>query len=760
MFHTLRRSLRAPTGRSAVTVPATFPVRNTRAARRERFIPRLEFLEDRNLLTTITPGVVVVSTAEPALISPESLPFGFSPAKIRQAYGFNQVTFQNGTVAGDGRGETIAIIDAYDQPNIASNLATFDATYGIAAPPSFQKVNEYGGGALPTASASWGVEESLDVEWAHAMAPGANILLVEASSATITDLLNAVNYARNLPGVAAVSMSFGGGEFSSESALDSYFTTPAGHSGVAFIASSGDSGSSGAPEWPSVSANVLAIGGTQLTTDSSGDYYGETAWSGSGGGTSQYETQPAYQHGVVTQTATVRAVPDVAYNASTNSPFAIYDTSSYSGWIGVAGTSCGAPQWSALVAIADQGRALQGKSTLDSSTQLLPMIYGMAATDFHDIITGNNGGYSAQQGYDLVTGRGTPLVVSVVAALVGPSLAPAKTTFTALASSANPTVYGMSVTLAARVFAPGSSTPVGTVAFMDGSVMLGEGTLTGGVAAFSTAALPTGGNDIRAIYEGSATDAPSSSLPLSQLVFASPSTVTIAASANPAPAGSPITLTAAVSPFASGGNAPGGTVWFLADGEPLGFATLSGGSATLVTTALNAGDYHVTAVYSGDGNYYGSVSAALLETIDESPAVANGSSAPGANQGSVSAGSSTTVPDSGGSSSPASTDVGSRVLSARDALFADAARMLTVSAPLDATATPAANWFLPTPADSALVNASAPVSGGLSASSSAAGFNKASFADIVSDAAATRGASAPWTSLADSGLANPAVDNG
>jgi hypothetical protein len=582
------------------------------------------------LLTTIVPGAVVVNSAAAALVNPDSMPYGFSPAQIRQAYGFNQITFQNGTINGDGTGQTIAIVDAYDQPHMASDLAAFDAQFGLPAPPSFTKMNEFGGSTLPTASASWGVEESLDVEWAHAIAPGANIVLLEGNSPTVTDLVQAVNTARNLPGVSVVSMSFGGGEFYGENSYDSFFTTPSGHSGVTFIASSGDSGSAGAPEWPSVSPNVLAIGGTQLTTDASGDYVGETAWSGSGGGISHYESAPTYQHGVVTQSSTARTVPDVAYDGSTNSPFAIYDSSSYSGWIAVAGTSCGAPQWSALVAIADQRRALVGEGSLDGPTQLLPMIYSLPSAELHDVVTGNNGGYSALQGYDLVTGRGTPVANAVVISLLGPNYSPAKPTFTSLASSLNPGLYGMPVTFAARVSARGGATPAGTVAFMDGSVVLGYGTLTGGVAAYSTGTLPPGGNAIRAVYEGSATDAPSSSLPLFQLVFAAPTTVSVFATANPATTATGVELVAQVFPSASGGNAPSGTVLFVADGNVVGAATVSGGVATFSTSVLGAGEHEITAVYGGDGNYYGATSSAFQETVNAAPASENGSAPPAA----------------------------------------------------------------------------------------------------------------------------------
>ena len=128
-------------------------------------------------------------------------------------------------------------------------------------------MNQAGGAGLPAANADWGLEISLDVEWAHAIAPGANILLVEANSANGSDLLAGENFARNQPGVSVVSMSWAGSEFAGESTYDSYFTTPAGHTGVTFVAASGDTGSAGAPDWPSVSPNVVAVGGTQLSLE-------------------------------------------------------------------------------------------------------------------------------------------------------------------------------------------------------------------------------------------------------------------------------------------------------------------------------------------------------------------------------------------------------------------------------------------------------------------------------------------------------------
>src|SRR5207244_12638818 len=117
-------------------------------------------------------------------------PTGTTPTQIRHAYGFDQITFSNGTVKGDGSGETIAIVDAYDDPNIANDLHQFDVRFGLAD-PTFTKVNQSGGSTPPAANGGWASEIALDVEWSHAIAPKANILLVEASSATYTNLFAA-----------------------------------------------------------------------------------------------------------------------------------------------------------------------------------------------------------------------------------------------------------------------------------------------------------------------------------------------------------------------------------------------------------------------------------------------------------------------------------------------------------------------------------------------------------------------------------------
>ena len=216
-------------------------------------------------------------------------------------------------------------------------------------------------------------------------------------------------------------MSWGGGEFSGETGDDSDFS----HAGVAFVASSGDNG---APiSWPASSPNVLSVGGTALTLGAGNNWSSEVGWSGSTGGPSAYESQPSYQTGVVTQTSSARANPDVAYDASPSTGFAVYDSVKYQGttygWIQVGGTSAGAPQWAALLAIADQGRAASGQPALDSTSpqEVMTILYSNPA-DFHDITSGTSTGsphYTAGPGYDYVTGMGSPIANLVIGSFDG-----------------------------------------------------------------------------------------------------------------------------------------------------------------------------------------------------------------------------------------------------------------------------------------------------------------------------------------------------
>jgi subtilase family serine protease len=251
-----------------------------------------------------------------------------SPKQIWKAYGEHFGFTINGQPhAADGTGQTIAIVVGGLDPNIANDLAAFDQASGLPDPPNFWSV--YAEAAQDNECADGMMETSLDVEWAHAIAPGANILLVQAASMSVPDLMAAVDWARQQPGVSVVSMSWGDPESCADAQYDGIFTTPAGHTGVTFVAASGDSGCFNSPgqvgvSWPAACPNVLSVGGTTLLLAAHGRYAGESAWSGGGGGVSQVYAEPSYQDGV--QSTGARTVPDVSYDGDPATGVAIYDS--------------------------------------------------------------------------------------------------------------------------------------------------------------------------------------------------------------------------------------------------------------------------------------------------------------------------------------------------------------------------------------------------------------------------------------------------
>jgi subtilase family serine protease len=403
---------------------------------------RVEGLENRLLLTATLPTIYAVPQAISRPLSPAQqaeVPSGYTtdipsvtpagvagpatsvaytPAQIRQAYGINQLSET-------GAGQTIAIVDAYDltTANITKYLTTFDNQFGLPAANLTVATPE----GIPTnLNSGWETEIALDVEWAHAIAPAANILLVETLSASYQDLLDGVLYAAQ-QGAAQVSMSWGGSEFSDaadETAADSYFQTP----GVTFVASSGDTASQ--VDYPAASPYVVGVGGTSLYLNSSGNYSSESAWADGGGGVSALEAQPTYQEGF--STSTNRAIPDVAFDADPSTGVYIYDN----GFGVVGGTSVGAPQWAGLFALANQGRVADGEATLgptQTTTETNPnygtntLLYQLAGGtsytnpngDYHDVTTGSNG-HPATTGYDLATGLGSPVANQLIPNLITP----------------------------------------------------------------------------------------------------------------------------------------------------------------------------------------------------------------------------------------------------------------------------------------------------------------------------------------------------
>jgi hypothetical protein len=386
----------------------------------------LEFLETRQLLSASGADLGQLMAIPDLTATPQvyrAAPSGLSAGQVRQAYAVNQIGF-GGSVAGDGSGQTIAIVVAYDDPNIGADLKQFDRQNGLPDAPSFVK---YVQSSLTQVDPGWSLESALDVEWAHAMAPRANIALVEAKSASLNDLFGAVNYARSLSGVVAVEMSWGTGEFYGQNAYDGLFTTPAGHIGgsglpgdVTFVAASGDSGAWSGTMYPATSPNVLSVGGTTLRLGANSSYSSEQGWYGSTGGFSVLESAPSYQVGAQAATGLsygLRTTPDVAMVGDPATGLSVYSTVPYggqSGWFTVGGTSAAAPLWAGLVAVADQGLAMAGKGSLANAQAAL---YSIPSSAFHQVTSGFNG-YSAGSGYNLVTGLGSPIANRVVAGLL------------------------------------------------------------------------------------------------------------------------------------------------------------------------------------------------------------------------------------------------------------------------------------------------------------------------------------------------------
>jgi subtilase family serine protease len=352
---------------------------------------------------------------------------GLTPAQLTSAYGLDSITFSTGsvTVKGDGTGQVIALIEAYHDPTLRSDLTTFDREFNLPDPPQLIVANQAGS----QTNSGWALEESMDVEWAHAIAPGATILVVEAHSQSRQSLIAAVNAARRTPGTVAISMSWGFNETATEASSNSLFTTPAGHRGITFFAASGDSGQPGGAEWPSVAPTVISVGGTTLNLSFSGHYQSETAWVDSSGGLSRFEREPGFQR--LVQGTGKRSTPDVAFDGDPDTGVRVYQSSLYSGqgsWEVVGGTSLGAPAWAAIIAIADQGRALEGKPPLDGGTQTLPTLYSVPSSDFNVVPPlGSRISAAVTAGTNPYTGRGTPNGPPLVADLVASNISNALT---------------------------------------------------------------------------------------------------------------------------------------------------------------------------------------------------------------------------------------------------------------------------------------------------------------------------------------------
>jgi subtilase family serine protease len=332
-------------------------------------------------------------------------PTGLGPTQIQSAYKLS------GLRSG---GRTVAIVDAFDDPKAASDLATFRTQYGLPACTTangcFKKVNQNGAASpLPSGDYGWAEEESLDLDAVSSACPDCHILLVEASSANTPDLDKAEDTAATSPGVVAVSNSWGGAEDSTITSDDSHFN----HAGVAITASSGDSGYG--VSWPASSQYTTGVGGTSLSTASGSRGWTEAAWSGAGSGCSAFEPKPSWQHDTG---CSKRTVADVSADADPNTGLGVYDTYD----------SCGSSSLCDLLIELGVAQGLDGWAQVGGtslSSPLIASVYALSGTttpgypythtaSLFDVTSGSNGNCSpaylctAGPGYDGPTGLGTP----------------------------------------------------------------------------------------------------------------------------------------------------------------------------------------------------------------------------------------------------------------------------------------------------------------------------------------------------------------
>jgi subtilase family serine protease len=309
-------------------------------------------------------------------------PSGYSPADLETAYDLTSYSSSN------GGGETVAIVDAYDDPNAASDLAVYRSEYGLPACTvsnacfAKEKLGSQG-------NAGWGEEESLDVDMVSAICPKCNILLVEAASSSLANLATAEKYATAHANY--VSNSWSGNE--GTKTYDNDFNV----SGVAITAATGDDGYNKTAQWPAILPTVTAVGGTDLTSYNPRQ---ETAWSGAGSGCSKVYAKPSFQSGLSTGCSD-RAEADTSADADPNTGVAVYDTYSESGWLVFGGTSVATPIIASVFALA-------GNTANNNNTHL----YGQSAS-LNDVTSGSNGNCgkplcTAGAGWDGPTGLGTP----------------------------------------------------------------------------------------------------------------------------------------------------------------------------------------------------------------------------------------------------------------------------------------------------------------------------------------------------------------
>ena len=348
--------------------------------------------------TLVNPSTWEGSHAKPSP-TPSTIA-GYYPSDLQSAYALTSASTNS------GGSQTVAIVDAYNNPYLAANLQTYRTNFSLGSCTTSSGclgiVNQSGGNKLPHNNSGWGTEESLDLDMVSAICPNCKILLVEASSNSLSNLATAAAYAAKHAQV--VSNSYGGSEFSSETSFNSYYTS----SNAVFVVSSGDSGYG--VQFPAAAPNVVAAGGTTLTTSTDARGWTETAWSGAGSGCSAYESNPGWEP-MASFCITNRNVADVSADADPNTGVAMYDTYGQTGWIVVGGTSVASPIIASVYALNGNASTLgaaAATSLYSSSASLFRVTNGSNSTNCpaNDYLC--NAADSISPGYNGPTGNGTP----------------------------------------------------------------------------------------------------------------------------------------------------------------------------------------------------------------------------------------------------------------------------------------------------------------------------------------------------------------
>lgn len=317
-------------------------------------------------------------------------PAGYHPADLQSAYKLPSSTA--------GTGQTVAIVDAYDDPKAESDLAVYRSMFGLPACTTangcFKKVNQNGGSTPPAGNTGWGQEISLDLDMVSAICPNCHILLVEANSPTFKNLGISVNTAAKL-GANAISNSYGGSESSTEVNIEKTYYT---HPGIAITASAGDSGYGA--QSPAAFNTLTAVGGTSLKHASGSRGWSETVWNGTGSGCSAYISKPTWQTDASCKN---RTIGDVAAVADPNTGVSVYDTyGAGGGWLVFGGTSVSSPIIASVYALAGNASSVNPGYSYSHTSSLF------------DVTSGSNGSCggsylcTGKTGYDGPTGNGTP----------------------------------------------------------------------------------------------------------------------------------------------------------------------------------------------------------------------------------------------------------------------------------------------------------------------------------------------------------------